>query len=282
MKRLEARPVADRDQRRLGQRFAQQGHERRLARLVEGRGGFVENDDGRLLQEQAREGEALALAARQDLVPALDLVEAAREMAQPDIAEHGRQRRIRDRQVVGRIEQRLAQGPERQVGPLRHEGDGRAGRDGDAPRSPRPEAGDGAHERALADAGIADEQHLLAGHDDRVGIADQDLPGTVGHRQAGDLDAPLGRLHQGDAAHRPVEALVELVGGLDQLHDAPRGGVPLRQGLVVVDEPGEGQLHLHEGGGELRHRAERQVAGQDISASPAGAARQGRARRRRW
>src|SRR5689334_884261 len=80
--------VADADDGRVPWQIAEQPVERRLAGLVERGRRLVEEDDGRLGEEHARDGEALLLAAREALRPEIDAVELGGEMAEPDLVQH--------------------------------------------------------------------------------------------------------------------------------------------------------------------------------------------------
>src|SRR6185369_8964299 len=55
---------------------------------------------------------------------------------------------------------------------------------------------------------------------------------------------------------------VDAIAGRHDVHHALAGGVPLGDPVVVVHHPGDGNLHLDEGGGQLRDLAQRQVAGE--------------------
>ena len=84
---LQARPVADAEDGGLGQPLEQQGQQAELAVDVERRRRLVHDDDVGLLDQQPREGDALALAARQRLVPTLLLsVELAHQVAEAHVA----------------------------------------------------------------------------------------------------------------------------------------------------------------------------------------------------
>src|SRR5215216_6703474 len=99
--------LADRDDGRRRELALDEPHQHRLAALVERRGRLVEDRDLRLLQEQPREGEALALAARQDLVPALDAVEPVAPGRKPALVEDGADLVVADLELERRIEDRL-------------------------------------------------------------------------------------------------------------------------------------------------------------------------------
>ena len=84
VERLELGAVADADEGGGVELFGQQRHQLVLARRIERRGRLVEHDDVGLVQENAREGQPLLLAAGEDLVPGRVLLEAADEMRKAD------------------------------------------------------------------------------------------------------------------------------------------------------------------------------------------------------
>ena len=84
---FELGPVADADDGRLRAALAEELHQLFLALRIERRRRFVHHDDVRLVQEDAGEGEALLLAARQGLVPGRLLVDALDQMAEADMLE---------------------------------------------------------------------------------------------------------------------------------------------------------------------------------------------------
>jgi hypothetical protein len=59
-----------------------------------------------------------------------------------------------------------------------------------------------------------------------------------------------------------LEIAVDVVDGVGQLGDALHGGVALGKRPEIVDQPGDGDLHLQEGAGELGHLPERELARQ--------------------
>ena len=61
----------------------QQFHQFLLATWIQSGRGFIENDDVRVVQENASKGQPLLFAARQGLIPRTFLVEPYREMVQP-------------------------------------------------------------------------------------------------------------------------------------------------------------------------------------------------------
>jgi hypothetical protein len=93
VERLQFLAVADADQRRLGQPLEEHLHEMLLTLRIERRRRLVHDDEVRLVTEEAREAQALLLAAGQDTRPARVLVEALEEVTQADVLErlaHGR------------------------------------------------------------------------------------------------------------------------------------------------------------------------------------------------
>ncbi len=57
-----------------------------------------------------------------------------------------------------------------------------------------------------------------------------------------------------------ADLCVDCIARVDQHHHAASRGIALRHPVVVVDEPGDGHLHLDEGAGELRHLAKGEFA----------------------
>ena len=87
VERRKRRAVADRDDRRARQPLLQQPVELGLRRLVERRRRLVEKQEIRLLQQRARDAEALLLAERQHPVPVRLLVEPLRQCGKADRVE---------------------------------------------------------------------------------------------------------------------------------------------------------------------------------------------------
>src|SRR6185295_11603228 len=75
VKGLQGGAMADADDAGLRQALADQAVEIAFAGLVEGRGGLVEEDEVRAMQEGARDGDALLLAAGEQGLPVLAAVE---------------------------------------------------------------------------------------------------------------------------------------------------------------------------------------------------------------
>ena len=76
------RPVTNAQHGGLLQLIIEQSHDAALAVFVERGRGFVEKHPSGFVQEEPREGEALLLAERKLIVPALHLVELGDEIAQ--------------------------------------------------------------------------------------------------------------------------------------------------------------------------------------------------------
>ena len=252
--------MADADHRRLGQVFGQKLHDVGLARLVERRGRLVHEHPGRPLHQHAREGHALLLPARQDVVPALLLVEPSAQVIEPDLVQGFAQLIVVGVVRLLRIEHGLAQGAQREIGLLRHEGDVTLGQfDRTAP--PWPDTGDGAHDGALAAARLAADQHALAGLDLDLGLGHQGL--AVGPRQA-DLaqHQAIGtaRRHLDMLAIGGLDRVLEIVQRRVELHDTVDGGAPVGEAREVVDQPRQCPLHVGEGLRGLHQPAQLQLA----------------------
>ena len=84
MKAREFRAMTNADDGRLFELLEQELHQSILVRCVEGRGGFIEYDDIRAMEEDSREPQTLFLPARQDLIPGAFLIEALGDVAEPD------------------------------------------------------------------------------------------------------------------------------------------------------------------------------------------------------
>src|SRR5258707_959121 len=161
---FEGQPVADAHDRRLGELLDQELHDALLAGFVERRRRLVHEDPVRLVDQHPGKGHALLLAARQDVVPTLGLVETVAQMIEADIMQHVLQHIVGDALRNLGIKHGIAQRADREIGLLRHEGDGALGQMNGAP-APRPYAGDRPHDRALAAAGLAADQHALGAPD---------------------------------------------------------------------------------------------------------------------
>ena len=80
----------------------QELHDVLLARFVERRGRLVHEDPVGLVDQHAGEGHALLLAAGQDVVPALGLVEPVAQMVEADLVQHVLQHLVADALRCGR------------------------------------------------------------------------------------------------------------------------------------------------------------------------------------
>ena len=202
----------------------------------------------------------------------------ARERAEADPARARPRRRSSDTCSVGLgIEQRALERAERQVALLRrdHHAARRSGMREAAARA-RPQARQHAHQHRLAGAGLAADVHGLAGRDGEVG-ARRSAAGRCRRRSRSRRGA---RRRAARRTRRPRAVCAAISASMasqavDDVHDAAGRGVPLGDAVVVVDHPGDGDLHLDEGGGELRHLAQRQVAARCTSARRTAAARWG-------
>ena len=104
-------------------RSSKQLHQLVLALGIEGRCCLVEHDDVRLVQQNARECQALLFAARERLIPRRVLVELLDEMLEADASE--RFRNVFDASAFRRIRIgcRAAQCADRHIRTLRQEED---------------------------------------------------------------------------------------------------------------------------------------------------------------
>ena len=129
--------------------------------------------------------------------------------------------------------------------------------------APRPDAGDGAHQRRLAGARLAADQHALALLDDDFAVGDQRL--AVGPRdaEAAEDETIVCALTHVDArplvgAHRILE-----IGQREmQHHDAVGRGAPVGELREVVDQPGQRPLHARKSLRRLHQTAQRNLARQ--------------------
>ena len=263
MEDFQAGAMADAHDRGLGQVLDQELHDVLLARLVERGGRLVHEDPLRLVDQRAREGDALLLAARQDLVPAVDLVEPVAQMIEADLVQGLFQNVVGDALGRLRVVHRLAQGSEREVRLLRHKDDA-AGRQVDVAVAPRPDAGHRAHDRALAATGLPADQHTLGPRDLDLGIGHQRLAGRAREAEfAQHQHVDIARRMQRDVlVARAVGTLLEVVQRVMQVHDAVARGAPLGELGEVVDQPAERPLHAREGLGGLHQAAELDLSAQ--------------------
>src|SRR5450631_688501 len=115
----EIRTVTNAQHRRILQFTVEQAHDVTLAVFVERGRRFVEKNPARFVQKEAHEGEALLLAERKLIVPALHFVEPGDEMAEIAARECLSHIRISESVREARIAQRVAQRTQRQIGALR-------------------------------------------------------------------------------------------------------------------------------------------------------------------
>lgn len=112
--------VADADDAGMWQFLAHELVHFLLARLVECRRRFIEEDPVGLDEEDAGKGEALLLAEREDAAPVVDIIEARDKVRQADLAQDFLEVLLRARGTQ-RVVKGTAQAAERQVRPLRQE-----------------------------------------------------------------------------------------------------------------------------------------------------------------
>ena len=124
------------------------------------------------MHQEPDEADALLLAAGEELVPAVLVVQAVDQMAKTAAAQCGLEFFGRGGAGGDRIAQDLAQRAVGDVSALRQEGDAGVGRDEDPAGAPRPQPGDRADQRALARAALAGEQDAFAAADLGGGFVD--------------------------------------------------------------------------------------------------------------
>ena len=246
-----------------GRRSAQQLVHAPLGRLVERRGRLVEEQPVRAVEQRAREGEALLLAARQHQRPVGGLVEPRREVPQPAGLQHLAAGLVGV--VVGRlgIAQRLLAAC-RSADRASAAGTARAASCGvaDAAAAERPQA-----RRARGTAwSCRCPRGRAATHGLALADGDDRRPPAAACRSAAARRRPAGpaRASAAGSPRRRVSRRAAL--GLD--HGLAEGGEPVDDGLpggelrIGVDEPRQRALHLGEGVGRLRQDAELDLAGE--------------------
>ncbi len=193
--------VADADDRCFGQLLDQELHHVLLTGFVKRRGRLVHEDPVGLVDQHPGKGDALLLATGEDVVPPLGLIQSVAEMVEAHLVQHVFQGIIGDAFRRHRVVHHLAQRSQREVGLLRHERDV-AGRKVDGAAAPGPDPGDGAHDRALAAAGLAADQHPLGPLDLDLRFGDEHLAAGPRHPQfAHDEPVRISRRVDDDPLH---------------------------------------------------------------------------------
>ena len=200
----------------------------------------------------------------------------------PTSLQGGRQPVGADCEIGLRIQKCALERTERQVALLRRDHDAGAVGHAQAAACARPQAGKHAHQDRLSSARFAADVYRLAGRSREVGVCDQRSAAAVGN---GEIDERHRRCRRHPSGATPACTGISpsmASQAVDDIHHAPRGGVPLGHAIVVVDHPGDGDLHLDEGGGELRDLAQRQVARRDTWGQQTAAGSSASSARRSW
>ena len=139
----------------------------------------------------------------------------------------------------------------------------RVARQVDLAAAPRPDAGDGAHQRALAGPGFAHDQHAFGGADVGRRAGDQHVAGGAGDVEVAERDRVGIVLADHDRLGLRVGLLlVERVERVGEAVDAVDACVPLRDPRVVVDQPAQRRLHVDHRRDRLHEAAESDLAGE--------------------
>jgi hypothetical protein len=230
--------------------------DRGLGLLVERRGRLVEEQPFRPGEQRAGEREALLLAAGEALLPVVALVEPRGESGQLRRFQRGADVGVGMRLGAAGIGDRLAQRPDRQIGPLRQEHHVR--RRADAPARMGPDSGDGAEDRRFARARRAGEQRRLAGRK-RQRIDARDLPPV---RQAERDGVERNAVGGGALCFLRFALTARAFDRGVERRETVEHGFELGERGVVVDEEGQRAFDAPEGARGLRHDAELDLAGE--------------------
>ncbi len=137
----------------------------------------------------------------------------------------------------------VLEGTDRHVGPLRHEEQLRALPDQDFPLAPRPEARDGADERALPGAGFADDEHALAAIDAHLRLAHHGGAVVEVHREPAQFERNLRALFGAhDVPRSRLFGSLQTVERYDQARDTVGGCGPIGKSRIILHQPVEGLL----------------------------------------
>ncbi|MNC85101.1 hypothetical protein D3C83_06780 [compost metagenome] len=154
--------MADADDRRVRQSLLQQEVEPLLGRRVERAGRLVQQQPVGLAQQRAAERDALLLPDRKLQRPVALLVQTPCEMRKAAGGEHLLQLPVLESPAPFRVAHHVTQAAYLQVRLLGQEQHARVPGQQDAAVPERPDTGNGAKQRALADAGGPRHQQRLA------------------------------------------------------------------------------------------------------------------------
>ncbi len=136
----------------------------------------------------------------------------------------------------------------------------------DAAAAPRPQTGNGAHQRALSGAGFTGNKNTLTGLDHHFRLPDDS--GAVVQRDRQFVQAEH-RIALGFAALDAVDAItgfgaLQTVNRHHQRRDAPRASVPFGKARIIVHQPAERGLHDRECRGRLHDLSQRHASFQKL------------------
>ena len=167
------------------------GHHQPTVVLLERTRGILEQYPAWLVQQQARERQALLLVQRQILVPPLLAVQQRHEVIQTDPLERAADGSAVETIRLGGVAHRGVQTAERQVRSLRHEHHAVPWRQVDGAAAPWPQARHRPEQLALVGGGLADDQDALARGDLDPGVVERGA--TTAERDAEVLEPEMSR-----------------------------------------------------------------------------------------
>ena len=204
-------PVRDDDGGAALHHFVQRRLHMLFGDRVQRRGGFVENQDRRVLQQRPGDGDALPLSAgEQHAVVADHGVDALRHGLDEGLgmgAAHGIRNGFRPRTSQAAVGDVVGQGVVEEGDVLRHKGDlpaqarkavvgQRLAVEQDAPAARLVEARDQARQGGLSGAGAPDQRHGLAGFDVEGDVAQHGFTlGAIGERDVLEANGTSNALH---------------------------------------------------------------------------------------
>ncbi|MCY1517971.1 hypothetical protein D9M68_526750 [compost metagenome] len=242
--------VADADQHGVAHFVAQQRVEGVLQTFVHGRGGFVEEDDLRPIEQDPGEGQALLLADGEDARPVGADVQAVHQVGEVDLAQCLLQARLVIGPAGGRVGNGGTQVAQGQVGALGEEQRPVAAGASHLALGVGPETGQRAQQGGLAAARGALDQQGLARLQAEVEVGHQPMAVGAQHLQARDIQR-VRLIHTGHPGQ-----VARLLVGIEEAAETVEGGAVPGEGVVRLAEERQRVLHLAEGLGGLHHVAQ--------------------------
>ena len=243
--------MGDEDRRAALHERHQAVHDLRLARRVEARGRLVEHEDRRVAQQDPRDPDALALAARQpDALRPERAVEAAGQAADEvlGVGRAGGADDVLARRVAavgdvlgdgaGEQHRVLQEDPDLVAKPVERAVARVAAVDEDRAGGRVVEARDERADRRLAGPRRPDDRHPLAGGEPQRDAVEHRAVGLVRERDVAQLDVAL-RAALGERARAVLEDLV----GAQDLRDALGAGHVARDARRLLGEVGQRAVH---------------------------------------